>query len=119
MLALKIHTDPKPANHHCGIAAIKLLARNVLFDFFLARTRNLLYAVVRKGEGCNNGLEICFEGKAIILAQQFFALQKRIFLEELVEVVITATKGPTSVSLIPCIKAESALVLKKTQALAS
>ena len=68
MLTLKHDVDAKTSNHHSRIAAIELFARDVFFDFFLARPWYFLDAVVRKGECGNYDVWVFVKGKTIVFA---------------------------------------------------
>ena len=88
MLTLEGCADAKTAYHYGRIAAVKLLAGDIALDFLLARTGNLLDAVVRKGESRNNSSWVVVERETIVLTKQLVTLQECITEEELVQVVV-------------------------------
>ena len=90
MFALKIKAYAESANHDGRIAAVYLFAGNVLLDLLFARSGNLLDTVVRKRENGYKLGRVINKGKTIILAKQLFALQKCVFCEEIVQVVVPA-----------------------------
>ena len=117
MLALEVGADAQTANHHSGITAIELLTGDVLLHLLLARTGNLLDAVVGKGEGCNDGSRLFVEREAIVLAEQLVALQECILEEELVEVFVAAMERLALSGFLPSEESEAALLLQESHRL--
>jgi hypothetical protein len=90
MFALKIKAYAESANHDGRIAAVYLFARDVFLNLSFARSGNFLDAVIGKSENRHQLCRVINKGKTIILAKQFVALQKSVFCEEIVQVVVPA-----------------------------
>lgn len=69
VLALEVGADAKTSNHHGGVAAIKLLAGDILLNFLFARAGNLLDAVIGERESSYNGSRVFIERETIVLAE--------------------------------------------------
>ena len=114
VLTLEIGIDAQAAYHHSGIAAVEFFAGNVLLYFLLARARNLLDAVVVKGESCHDGGRVFIERKTIVLAKQLVALQECVAAEELVKVVVTTMERLALVSLLLRVESETTFLLEES-----
>ena len=90
MFALKIKAYAESANHDGRIAAVYLFAGDVLLNLSFARSGNFLDAVIGKRKNRHQLSRVIDKRKTIILAKQLFALQKCVFCEEIVQVVVPA-----------------------------
>ena len=90
MFALKIKAYAESAYHDCRITAVYLFAGDVLLNLSFARSGNFLDAVIGKCKNRHQLSRVIDKGKTIILAKQLFTLQKGVFREEIIQIVVPA-----------------------------
>jgi hypothetical protein len=90
MFALKIKAYAESTNHDGRIAAVNLFAGDVLLNLSFARSGNFLDAVIGKRKNRHQLSRVIDKRKTIILAKQLFTLQKGVFREEIIQIVVPA-----------------------------
>ena len=90
MLALEILANSETTDHDCRITAVYLFAGDVLLNLSFARSGNFLDAVIGKRKNRHQLSRVIDKRKTIILAKQLFALQKGVFREEIIQIVVPA-----------------------------